>query len=82
MLACRHGAFFLHLASMRSALTSVAKLACEHGFCMSLARFKKSALAFLLPLQWPHLRGPGPAVESASGSAHSKPLAHVVRHAG
>ena len=42
----------------------------------------KLPLAFLMPWQWPHLRGPGPAVESASRSAHSKPLAHVVRHAG
>ncbi len=42
----------------------------------------KLPLAFLMPWQLPLLRGPGPAVESASRSAHSKPLAHVVRHAG
>ena len=38
-------------------------------------------LAFLTPCRLPHQRGPGPAVESAAGSAQ-KPLAHVVRHAG
>jgi len=42
----------------------------------------QNPLAFLAPGHFSHLRGPGSAVESAARSAHSKPLAHVVRCAG